>query len=67
MPHIEVEVDESLKLAGSTHDSVPSHEISGDSQPASFHSRVGSIPSPKMPGSTCLVHLDLTRQSFRDF
>lgn len=44
MPHIEVEVevDESLKpVAGSTHDNVPSHEISDDSRPVSFHSRVG--------------------------
>lgn len=66
MPHIEVEVDESLWLAGSTHDNVPSHEISGGSQPAGFHSRVASIPSPKMPGSTCLAHPDLTRQPFQD-
>lgn len=60
MPHIEVEVDEGLKpVAGSTHGNAPSHEISDASRPVSFHSRVGSIPSPKMLGSACFAHLDL--------
>lgn len=60
MPHIEVEVDDGLKpVAGSTHDNVPSHEISDDSRPVSFQSPVGPIPSPRMLGSTCFAHLDL--------
>lgn len=71
MPHIVVEVvdeDESLKpVAGSTRGNVPFREISDDSQPASFHSRVGSIPSPMLPGSTCSAHLDLMRPPSRDF
>lgn len=76
MPHIAVEVvgvdvgvDENcLKpVAGSTRGNVPFREIGADSQPVSFHSRVGSIPSPMLPGLTCFAHLDLTRPPFRDF
>ncbi len=76
MPHIAVEVvdvdadvDESClrPVAGSTRGNVPFREISVDSQPVSFHSRVGSIPSPMLPGLTCFAHLDLTRPPFRGF
>lgn len=67
---VDVDVDESCywqPVAGSIRGNVPFREISADSQPASFHSRVGSIPSPTLPGSTCFAHLDLTRPPFRDF
>lgn len=76
MPHIvvevvgvDVDVDEScLKpVAGSTRGNVPFREISADSQPVSFHSRVESIPSPELLGLTCFAHLDLPRPPFRDF
>lgn len=66
MPHIVVEVDVDVDV-GSTRGNVPFREISADSQPVSFHSRVGPIPSPMLPGLTCFAHLDLMRPPFRDF